>query len=669
METDITTLKGVGSKAKTTLARLGIETVGDLVYHFPRRYDDFSQVQTVASIKPGAVSLKITVTSVSGRYARRGLHVTQALLSDDTGSIQAVWFNQPYRAKQIRTNQQYYCSGMYEYGNRRYSIMNPSLELVSELPIHTARILPIYPETKGLRSHQIRKLIAQIDFDQLEHLEELPFETDLTRAEALRKLHRPSSSNDITLAQDYFAFEELFTIVLASCLIKANNQSLRAPAIPFRKTEVQRWVQSLPFRLTDAQRKVAWRALQDIERRRPMNRLLEGDVGSGKTVVAALLAFNVVLAGHQVAIMAPTEVLATQHVKNISSLLKPSGQTVALLTSATPAAEKKLILSQIKAGTVDVIIGTHSLIQTDLNFASLGLVIVDEQHRFGVVQRAILSAQAETSPHLLSMTATPIPRTLALTVFGDLDISIIDQLPKGRKAVKTKIISPNSRKPMYEHVLKELAAGRQAFVIYPLIEDSEAIDAKSVTSEYERLSKTVFKHVRTDILHGRIKSDEKDRIMRDFSRRKIDVLFSTTVIEVGVDVPNASVMIVEGAERFGLAQLHQLRGRVGRGGDQAYCFLIPSTSRQISKRLRALEATSDGFKLAEYDLQLRGPGAIYGTSQHGELDVSFTKLNDPKQIAKAQDIAQRLVNQPDGLKKFPQLLARLKQYHSITRLN
>lgn len=669
MDQEITKLKGVGEKVAALLARLNIETTGDLLHHFPRRYDDFSTLTPLESLSPGPVTAKVTVVSSSARYVRRGLHITEAILSDSTGSVKAVWFNQPYRQKQLTKGREYFVSGSYEFNNRSYSILNPSLELVSDFPKNTARIVPIYGETKGLKSHTIRKLLSLVDMSALKIDEALPYDSKITYKEALKMIHFPTSMEEVQLAQDFFAFEELFALVLASTLVRKQNEDFRAPVIPFNELGVKKFVSSLPFSLTNDQRLVAWKCLQDIQNSKPMNRLVEGDVGSGKTVVAAIVAYNAILAKLQVGFMVPTEVLAQQHHKTLSKLLQPTGAKIALYTGSMAKSKKKQIQSLLNSGEIDLVVGTHALIQDNLTFQSLSLVIIDEQHRFGVQQRLALVGKSSELPHVLTMTATPIPRTLALTIFGDLDISIIEQLPEGRRAIKTSISSPNSMAQVYRQIREEVSAGRQVFLIYPLVEESDSLSAKSAIEAHQTLSKGELKDLRLGLLHGRLKADEKEQVMTDFVSGDIDILISTTVVEVGVDVPNASLMVIEGAERFGLAQIHQLRGRVGRGNHQSYCILVPSTSQQVSKRLRALETISDGFRLAEYDLELRGPGAIYGVSQHGQLDLKYTTLDDVREIARAQGLAQSFVESEQDLLKYPRLSKLVEQYKSITHLN
>ena len=669
MDESITKLKGVGDSLAHLLARLKIYTVGDLVNHFPRRYDDYSTILQLKDVQPGPMTGKVTVTSVNARYVRRGLHITEATLSDETGSIKAVWFNQPYRKNQLSNNREYYVSGSYEFNSRSYSILNPSLELVSDFPKNTARIVPIYGETKGLKSHRIRKLMASVNFKSLKLDEALPYEAELRLVQALEMLHFPKSTEEIEQAREFFAFEELYAIVLAAALVRKQNEQFTADPTPFDENAAKELVGSLPFKLTDHQRKAAWKCLGEVQRKKPMNRLIEGDVGSGKTIVAAMVAYNSVKAGQQVAFMVPTEVLARQHFANLSDLLGKFGVHVELLVGSHNAKQKTELAERIAKGNVDIVIGTHALIQSGVGFKNLNLVVIDEQHRFGVEQRVELVGKSKHLPHVLTMTATPIPRTLALTIFGDLDVSVITQMPKGRKPIETSINSPNSMTPIFKLIKSEVASGRQAFVIYPLIEESEKLETKSAIEAHKSLSRGPLKGLRLGLLHGRMKADEKEAVMSEFASGELDVLVSTTVVEVGVDIPNASIMVIEGAERFGLAQIHQLRGRVGRGEHQSHCILVPTTSKQVSKRLRALETISDGFRLAEYDLELRGPGAIYGASQHGQLDLKFTDLRNPEQIFRAKELANNFVETEQDLLNYPRLSYQVEKYKSITHLN
>ncbi|OGL39980.1 hypothetical protein A3J32_03020, partial [Candidatus Saccharibacteria bacterium RIFCSPLOWO2_02_FULL_46_7] len=472
-------------------------------------------------------------------------------------------------------------------------------------------------------------------------------------------------------AQRRLGFEEVFQLTLAALLNKYELYKGKSIAIPFKEKLAKEFVAKLPFKLTDAQRKAVWKIYQDMDKTQPMNRLLEGDVGSGKTVVAAMASLMAMEQKYQVAFMAPTEILARQHADTLYKLLDNVGYGghVGLLIGNLKPKAKNLMHKKVKSGNVRLIVGTHALISERVDMHKLGLIIVDEQHRFGVQQRKKLQAKAGHMPHVLHMSATPIPRSIALTLYGELDISILDEMPPGRRQIKTKICSPNSRAQLYAQIDKELEHGRQMFVVCPLITDSEISVGLSVEEVYERLSKKDFKHRRVGLLHGKMKSAEKEKMMQKFLDREYDILVSTTVIEVGIDIPNATIILVEGAERFGLAQIHQLRGRVGRGEHQSYCFMMLSDSKAPSQRLRALENTTDGFKLAELDLQLRGPGAIYGTMQHGALDLRVAKLTDTKLIATARNAAQEFIDKKEKLKKYPHLAEKVSELRAITNLN
>ncbi|MBI2285711.1 ATP-dependent DNA helicase RecG [Candidatus Saccharibacteria bacterium] len=675
LSTPITELKGVGDEVAKRLAILGIKEVDDLITNYPRRYQDYSHVIPVKELKPGQVTLEAQISQVAGRYVRRGLHITEAIANDETGAVRLVWFNQPYRADAIKRNQPYYIGGEYSLRRGRFSITNPSVELVSDFPINTARIIPIYRETKGLKSFTIRKLIRQALTDSSELPEHLPVwlidgQKLMPYSTAVMEMHFPSSSKELERAKKRLWFEEVFELTLAALLNKYELYRGKALSIPFSEKLARDFVAKLPFKLTDAQRKTAWQIYKDITKSQPMNRLLEGDVGSGKTVVAAMAALMALEQDFQVAMMAPTEILARQHADNLYKLLASVNYEshVGLLIGGLKPKQKTEARKRITAGEIGLMVGTHALIAEQVDMHKLGLIIVDEQHRFGVEQRKKLQAKAGHMPHVLHMTATPIPRSLALTLYGELDISILDEMPPGRQPIITKIWSPNSRKQLYEQIDKELEAGRQMFIVCPLISDSETSRGLSVEEVFERTSKKDFKNRKVGLLHGRLKSAEKDAVMQKFLNDEYDILVSTTVIEVGVDVPNATVMAVEGAERFGLAQIHQLRGRVGRAEHQSYCYLIPSDSQAPGQRLQALETMNDGFKLAELDLRLRGPGAIYGTMQHGALDLRVANLTDIKLIASARNAAQKFIEKGENLKKYPHLNSRVSALRAITNL-
>lgn len=676
LDSPLTSLKGIGEQLAHKFAGLGLHTIADLIDYYPRRYDDYSTLTPAAKLSPGPVTIKAVIKQVSGHYVRRGMHITEAVASDETASVRLVWFNQPYRATALKLNQDYYISGTYELSYRRFSILNPAVELVSEFPVNTARIVPIYRETKGLTSRQIRLALAQV-VPLIKSLpESLPAWLIKDRqlpsyAEALLNLHFPDSAEDLAKGRQRLAFEEVFDLVLASLYNKYELIQEKAPAVPFDPAVPQAFISQLPYKLTDGQRAAAWQIYQDMAKTQPMNRLLEGDVGSGKTVVAALAALMVLHHGHQVALMAPTELLARQHADTLQGLLKgtPYADTIGLLVGSLKPAQKTALRQRIKAGDCRFVVGTQALIQESVDMRNLELVIIDEQHRFGVDQRKKLQSKAGHMPHVLSLTATPIPRSLALTLYGEMDISILSQKPAGRRPIITEICSPNSRQQLYQQIDQQLAEGRQMFVVCPLITESDMVAATSAEAMYKRLSQVDFKHRRVGLLHGQQKTVDKTDIMAKFVRHELDILVSTTVIEVGVDVPNATVMLIEGADRFGLAQIHQLRGRVGRSDYQGYCYLMMSDSSAPGRRLKALEASNDGFKLAELDLEIRGPGAIYGTMQHGQLDLRIAKLSDVHEIAAARQAAQQFIDRQETLTAYPQLERQINRLRAVTNLN
>jgi ATP-dependent DNA helicase RecG len=674
LQASITTIKGVGPETTKKFEKLGVFTVYDLLTFWPRRYDDYSEVLPILKIEPGAVTIKGSIESIKTKRVRRGMHITEAVIRDESSALRVVWFNQPYREKYFKPGVEYYFSGLYDYSFNRYVLQSPSVEEAKDFTKNTARIVPIYAQTKGLDSKEIRRALAEIT-SLFKHLPEtLPEDiiesNDLiTYAEAAQQLHWPESQEALETAKLRIGFEEVFSYILAGQLNKKQIESEIALKIEFDETMAKSYTKLLPFELTPEQKKAAWEMLQDIDSETPMNRLLEGDVGSGKTVVAAFGAYMAAKQGIQTAVMAPTELLARQHAQTLADLLEPAGVTIALLTSAVKGKAKDEVKKQLSNGSIDLAIGTHALLQESVNFHRLGLIVIDEQHRFGVKQRQKLVDKAHKIPHILSMTATPIPRSLALTIYGELDISIIASKPKNRLPIETVIWSPNSRAQLYQIIDDEIKLGRQVFVVCPLIEDSENSEAKSVKKEVERLKTGEFKHRRMDTLHGKMKDEEKAEVMSRFASGEIDVLVSTTVIEVGIDIPNASVMLIEGAEQFGLAQLHQLRGRVGRGEHQGYCYLIPSSSQKPSKRLRAMETTTDGFKLAEMDLEIRGPGAIYGARQHGQLDLKIANISDMSLIKQAKNSALLFISSGMKLADYPTLQKQVQKSLSLTYLN
>lgn len=674
LATSLDKIKGVGPKTAEQLAAAGLRTVGDLIEFLPRRHEDFTEVVKIADIHPGKMTIKARCEKIATRPVRRGLKLTTATLADDTGKLQAIWFNQPYRETQLKSGEEFFFSGEFEFNYNKYQLTNPSAEQASDVPVQADRMVPVYRVVKGLKSLVVRKIMNELRPLMSMLPETLPAEMIareklISRSDAVLTMHFPKTTDDVAHARERLAFEELFQLLLASQLNKQENAKLEGWHIPFEQTVVAEFVKQLPFALTDAQRRAAWEIIQDFERQVPMNRLLQGDVGAGKTVVAGLAARQAAHHGFQTAILAPTEILASQHAETLSRLLEPFGVTVGLLTGSVKGTARKTLYAQIADGGVDVVVGTHAIIQETVTFRKLGFAVIDEQHRFGVAQRQALLNKSERMPHLLAMTATPIPRSLALTVYGELDVSILNELPKGRKPIETKIWSPVSRDALYKKIDTEIAAGRQAYVICSLIDDNPDNDIKSVEAEYKQLRNSVFGHRTIGLLHGKLSADEKDEVMQRFADGKCDILVSTTVVEVGVDVPNATVMMIENADRFGLSQLHQLRGRVGRSSHQSYCYLVTSDTNKPSQRLREIEKSNDGFYLAEVDLKLRGPGEIYGRAQHGALNLQIATLADTKLIARASREAKWFVESGQNLINYKELAAQVEQYQRLTTLN
>ena len=678
LATPLEQIKGVGPKTAQALAAAGLTTVSDALNFLPRAYDDYSTAVNIADLQPGKVTVKARCESVSTRIVRRGLRITTAVLADKSGKVKAVWFNQPYRETQLKSDAEFIFSGQFGMQYNRYQINNPSVELAKEIAKTAAEnnsgIQPVYKSIKNIRSKTVQDLMKNIrpimDFLPETLPENIIRRQKLvSRSEAVKFLHAPKTHEEISRGRERLAFEELFEMILAAQLNKQEQTKLAGWKIPFNKSVVKGFVDQLPFSLTNAQRRAAWQILQDLESDHPMNRLLQGDVGSGKTVVAGLVAAEVAKAGFQTAIMAPTEILAQQHAKTLDKLLSPFGVSVALLTGHVKGAARHQLLDNLASGNIDVVVGTHALIQEKVAYHKLGFAVIDEQHRFGVKQRQALLEKSDFMPHLLSMTATPIPRSLALTLYGELDISILDELPSGRQPIQTKIWSPASASKLYESIENELAKGRQAYAICPLIDDNPDNDKKSVEAEYNKLSKTIFSHRRVGLLHGKLPAEEKAEVMQKFADGELDMLVSTTVVEVGVNVPNATVMLIENADNFGLSQLHQLRGRVGRGKYQSFCHLMMSGHDKPSQRLREIEKSQDGFYLAEVDLKLRGPGEIYGKMQHGDLNLKIASLADTALIARAQVEAERFVKEGQDLLQYNHLAHAVSRYQRLTVLN
>ena len=657
-------VKGIGPKTAEVLRKANILTLRDLVYHLPRDYENFQQAQSISSLRPGNVVIKAKVETISTRRMRRNLSLTEATLRDQTGAIKAIWFNQPYRAKQFDQNKDYYFSGEMALKYGRYQITNPSATLASDYDsADTENIQPIYPAHGTVKSQDFKKFIKTIRNNIALIPDMIP--NFPGRADALFDVHFPETTDQARTGREYLATEELFSLLLAAKLNREENQKLRTAPIKGDIEELKSFIEKLPFKLTNAQRRATWEILQDMENDIPMNRLLQGDVGSGKTMVAALSAFTAKNAGFQTALMAPTEVLATQHAESLSKLFGDK-LNVALLTGSTK--HKDELKKHIKNGDVDLIIGTHALITDDTTFAKLGLAIIDEQHRFGVMQRQKLLSKAHTMPHLLSMTATPIPRSLQLTIFGDLAVSILDELPAGRQPITTKIVSPNSTKQMWQAIEKELIAKHQVYYICKKIDDKGASELSNVKNESQKIAR-LLPNYNVAYLHGRMKPAEKDEIMTMFSKGEIDILVSTTVVEVGVNVPNATVMVIADADQYGLSQLHQLRGRVGRGSDASYCYLINSNSDAPTRRLREIERSQDGFYLAEVDLKLRGPGELYGSLQHGALDLRIATITDTRLVHRADGLVRDFLKKNYDMIEYKELNESVRKYQRLTTLN
>ncbi|PSO43516.1 ATP-dependent DNA helicase RecG [Candidatus Saccharibacteria bacterium QS_5_54_17] len=639
LTTSITALKGVGSASATRLKKLGITTVADLLHHFPRRYEDYSRVVSIQDARPGTITVKGEITRMQSHKTRRGKTLTKALIDDGTGAIQAVWFNQPYVERSLPKRTPVYVAGELAFSYNQYALQSPTVERVSAFPRNAARIVPIYPVTEGITSKQIRYWLGQVLPAKLDDpIPESVRETyDLMdKTGAVANMHFPRSMEDADRARYRLAFEELYILFLALRDIKCEVDNQEATPVTFDREAIRALVADLPFSLTGSQRKSAWRIIQDMQREHPMNRLLQGDVGSGKTVVAAIAAAVVANNRLQTAFLAPTAILAGQHEQTLRDILAPLGVEVALVTGANRRKERGDIIQRLRANQISVVVGTHALLEDDVTFSGLGLVIIDEQHRFGVDQRKRLQEKASNAPHVLSMTATPIPRSLALTVYGELDISFLADMPPGRKSVKTFVTT--NADWVYRQLQTLLDSGGKIYVVCPLIEESDTHGIKSVQQEARTLQQ-YLPEARIISLNGRMKPGEKAETMQRFADGEADILVATTVVEVGVDVADATAIVVEGAERFGLATLHQLRGRVGRNTSRAFCYLKPTDGFGARQRLQLMEQHNDGRLLAEKDLELRGAGEIYGERQHGALDMRLARLSDAALINTARQAA------------------------------
>ncbi|MBU4511982.1 ATP-dependent DNA helicase RecG [Patescibacteria group bacterium] len=744
LTTPVSELTRVGKTTASRLKKLGLETARDLLFYYPFRYDDFSKILPIAELQPeqtATIKGRIEIIQNKRSPVKRKI-ITEAIVADESEQIKVIWFNQAYLTKVLKPGDQVYIAGKVDYDNWGIQFINPSYEKIEawkKETTHTARLVPIYSVTEHLTQKQIRfltktalPLTKQVaDFLPAETKKELQL---IDLSQALSQIHFPASQKSLERAQTRLKFDELFLIQLQSERTRQELQKLKASAIQFHKEKTKKFVDSLPFKLTDAQRKAAWEIIKDLEKNTPMNRLLEGEVGSGKTMVAVIAALNVIWSGFQTILMAPTEILAKQHYENIKKILKQEtiinkiqdtnkfqipnsknnevGQNEVGRMDKARKNDKRIKVDiytrteksvKKKDGLLksDFIIGTHALIQEDVKFEKLDLVIVDEQHRFGVEQRKKLKQQSDLNnrtieqsnnelkssgnkippqqnqshqtsitPHFLSMTATPIPRSLALTLYGDLDLSVIDQMPTGRKPITTKIVDPTNRQKAYDFIQEQIKASRQVFVICPLIEESDKLGVKAATAEHEKIDKQIFPHLRVGLLHGKLKTKEKEQIRQDFWKGKLDILVATSVIEVGIDVPNATVMMIEGADRFGLAQLHQFRGRVGRSDHQSYCFLFTeSASLKTKKRLDALIQAKNGFELAEKDLEIRGPGEIYGTNQSGFLSsLKIAKLTDYDIIKQAREQAEKIIKKNPELLQYPGLKEKVENFEQSVHL-
>ena len=660
LQAPTTFVRGIGQKQSQLLAKLDLHTVEDMIYFFPRRYDDYSELKLIKDLSYGEeVTILAWVKNISSFTTRnKKRKIVQAVVSDDTGSIQLMWFNQEYHLRYLRKNMFLAVSGKIEQYMGRLVMYHPDYEQVDQEQLHTLRIVPVYSLTARLSQRWLRRVMYNVVNEWAPKIPEFLTEYILEDADlmdlssALKEIHFPDSAASLKKARYRLAFDEIFLLQLGVLRQKHEWDNLEAERFTVSNEWLLDQITHLPFELTHAQMRVLEDIQRDLVSGHPMNRLLQGDVGSGKTVIAALGVSIVISQGAQSAFMAPTSILAEQHYFSLKRLLaNPENNhavlqesEIRLLIGDTPAKEKEEILQGLGNGGIKLVIGTHALIEEPVQFNNLQMVIIDEQHRFGVAQRAALREKG-SNPHLMVMTATPIPRSLALTIYGDLDASILDEMPPGRQPVDTHIVYPIERERVYNLIRSQVSDGHQAFVIYPLVEQGENDENMAAVEEHARLQKSIFRSLNVGLLHGRLRPDEKEHVMRQFRDKHFDILVSTSVVEVGVDIPNATVMVVEGANRFGLAQLHQFRGRVGRGADKSYCLLIPETSDAAeNQRLQAMESTNDGFELAEYDLRQRGPGEFLGTRQSGYTRLRLANITDIHLIQRAQNYAKQVLD-------------------------
>ena len=666
-DTPVRYLKGVGPKTAERFEKLGIVTLADLLCHYPRRYIDFSRPYSIAEAPPDTecVVKAEVFAKPAGRILPGGRRMERITAGDDVSSLEITWFNNPYATQKLELGQEYYFEGIVTGGMLRRQMVNPQVRTAAQ--ITAAPFEAVYPQTEGLSSTVIAKCIRQL----LPHAELLPDPLPeemlkkyrlLSKADAVRAIHCPATEEEAFAARRRLIYEELLVLQLGIGRMK--NRGSASTGAPMQRLDPAPFWASLPFSPTGAQRRAVDEILTDLSGSTSMNRLLQGDVGSGKTLVAAAAIWACIRSGYQAALLAPTEILAAQHAENLNRMLAPFGMRVALLTGGMKAAARRTTLAAIRSDEADLVVGTHAILSEGVEFARLGLAVVDEQHRFGVRQRGMLAEKA-ANPHLLVMSATPIPRTLGLLIYGDLDISILDELPPGRKPVKTRCITGKKRRDLYGFLDREIGAGRQVYIVCPAIEDTPDGGLNAVKSYYEDIAKALLPDRRVGLMHGKLKPKEKAAVMDDFKAGRLDALVSTTVIEVGVDVPNATVMVIENAERYGLSALHQLRGRVGRGAAESWCFLVSdNTAESVQKRLKFLCSTSDGFAVAQFALETRGPGDFFGSRQHGLPTLQIADLmNDTRTLHAAQAEAAALLT-ADPLLEAPEhslLAAQVEQ--------
>jgi len=674
LDSPVVQMRGISSIYAKRLQQLGINTIRDLLFHFPRRYNDFSTLKPISEIEYGEeVTIIGQIWETNNRVTRTGKNLTTSIISDGTATIEATWFNQPYLVKKLRPGREIILSGKVDAYLGRLVMSSPEWEPLEKESIHTGRIVPVYPQTEGVRSRWLRRVIKPaLDHWAPRLVDALPAGLRqkarlLDLPTAIRQIHFPDSWEALEEARRRFCFEEFLLIQLGVLRQRRAWEAQQAIALQTDQKLLDHLFASLPFELTRAQRRAIQEIHADLQKPHPMSRLLQGDVGSGKTIVALTAILTTVNAGLQAVVMAPTEILAEQHYANFANILRSmteraddqaaeflSKLKLRLLTGSVRPATKEAIHDEIASGEANIIVGTHALIQETVNFDRLGLVVIDEQHRFGVIQRASLrrKTNARYQPHTLVMSATPIPRTLALTIYGDLDISVLDEMPPHRRQVITQCIPPRERERAYSFLRSQIENGHQAFIICPLVEESDKIEAKAAVEEYQRLQREIFPDLRLGLLHGRMKGADKDRIMEAFRNGELDILVSTAVVEVGIDVPNATVMLIEGADRFGLAQLHQFRGRVGRSEYQSYCLLLAENpSPEGAHRLQLMESTNDGFRLAEEDLKMRGPGEFFGTKQSGLPPLKVARLSDVHVLEEARAYAAEIFRDDPDLEK------------------